>query len=54
MTKRREFVENGDNKQQIEYAEICKTIKKKGKRNNHGIKEPDESQKNAEARPRQV
>ena len=28
MTKRREMAGNGDNKQRIEYAEICKTIKK--------------------------
>ena len=31
MTKRREMVENGDDKQRIEYAEICKTIKKKAR-----------------------
>ena len=31
MTKRREMVENGDDKQPIEYAEICKTIKKKAR-----------------------
>ena len=29
MTKRQELVENGDDKQRIGYAEICKTIKKK-------------------------
>ena len=41
MTKRREMAENGDNKQRIEYAEICKTIKKKARedirKNNHEI-----------------
>ena len=31
MTKWREMAENGDNKQRIEYAEICKTIKKKAR-----------------------
>ena len=31
ITKRREMAENGDNKQRIEYAEICKTIKKKAR-----------------------
>ena len=31
MTKRRELVGNGDNKQQLEYAEICKTIKNKAR-----------------------
>ena len=31
MTKRREMLENGDDKQQLEYAEICKTIKKKAR-----------------------
>ena len=28
MTKRREMAEHGDNRQRINYAEICKTIKK--------------------------
>ena len=31
MTKRREMAGNGDNKQRIEYANICKTIKKKAR-----------------------
>ena len=31
MTKRRELVGNGDDKQQLEYAEICKTIKNKAR-----------------------
>ena len=31
MTKRREIVENGDDKQRVKYAEICKTVKKKAK-----------------------
>ena len=31
MTKRQEMAGMGDNKQRIEYAEICKTIKKKAK-----------------------
>ena len=29
MTKRREMAGNGDSEQRIEYAEICKTTKKK-------------------------
>ena len=59
MTKRRVMAGNGDNKQRIEYAEICKTIKKKAREDirkynqeiirqkDHGIKEPEESLKNA-------
>ena len=31
MMKRREMVENGDDKQRIEYTEICKTIKNKAR-----------------------
>ena len=31
MTKRRKMAENGDNRQRIEKAEICKTIKTKAK-----------------------
>ena len=31
MTKPREMAENGDNKQRIEHAEICKAIKKKAR-----------------------
>ena len=31
MTKRRKMVENGDDKQRLEYAEICKTIMKKAR-----------------------
>ena len=55
------MVENGDNKPQIEYAEIRKTINKRGHQeiqprdrtgSDHGIKELEESQKNAEARAR--
>ena len=34
MTKRREMVEIGDDKQRIEYAEICVTIKKKARQDN--------------------
>ncbi|KAK2159895.1 hypothetical protein NP493_1684g00008 [Ridgeia piscesae] len=41
MTKRREMVGNCDNKQRIEYAEICKSIKQKARGNiskyNHEI-----------------
>ena len=41
MSKRRKIAEKGDNKQRIEYAEICNTIKNKGrvdiKKNNHEI-----------------
>jgi len=33
MMKRQEMAENGDNEQIIEYAEICKTIKKKAREN---------------------
>ena len=29
MTNQRKMVENGDNKQRIEYAKICKTVQKK-------------------------
>ena len=63
MTRRREMVENGHHKQRIEYAEICKNITKKSredkrkynhKRNDNGFKETEESQKNADARARQV
>ena len=62
MTKRREMAGNADNKQRIEYTEICKTIKKINTRGHleiqprdhtrtdHGIKEPEESPKNADAR----
>ena len=31
MTKRREMLGNADDKQRIEYAEICKTFKKKAR-----------------------
>ena len=60
MTKRRQIAGNGDNKQRKEYAEICKTIKKKeiqpwyNTRNDHGTIESEESMKNAAARPRQT
>ena len=66
MTKRREIMGNGDGIQRIEYAEICKTIKMKAKedikkiqpryhtRNDHGIIQPEESQKNAGTMPRQT
>ena len=62
MAKRREMVAKGDNKQRIEYAEIYKTIKKRisrstptnHMRNDRDIKVPEESSKNAEARPRQT
>ena len=40
MTKRREMTRNGDNIQRIEYAKICKTIRKKAREDirkyNHG------------------
>ena len=57
------MVENGDDKQRIEYAEIRNIIKKIAKedtrkynhmRNDHCITEPVGSPKNAEARPRQT
>ena len=32
LAKRREIVENGDHKQQIGYAETCKTIKMSAKK----------------------
>ena len=61
MTKRREM-ESGDNKQRIEYAEICKSIKKKAREDIRKytqeiiretiIKESKESPKNAKARLR--
>ena len=67
MTKRREMAGSGDNRQRIVYAEIRKAIKKKENkrghqeiqprdhtRNDHGIKEPEESLKEANARPRQT
>ena len=62
MTKRRDIVENGNDKQRIEYAEIYKTIKKKARENirkyNYEIIREtimtEESQKNEVARPRQT
>ena len=56
-------MENGDDKQRIEYAEICKTIKNnKNKRvhqevqprNDHEIKEPEERPEDAKAKQRQT
>ena len=64
MTKRREMVENGDNKQRIrrnmqDYQNESKRVHQEIQprdhtRNDHDIKEPDESVKNAEARPVQT
>jgi len=66
MTKCREMVKNGDDKEWIEYAEICITIIKQSMRrheemqqrdhmrNDHDIKELEESLKNPEARLRQT
>ena len=57
------MMENGNNKQRIEYAAICNTITNKARqeiqprdhtRNGRDIKEPEESQKNAAARQRQI
>ena len=65
MTKRREMMGN-DDKQRIEYANNIQDHQKESKtghqeiqprdhtRNDHGIKQPDESPKNAKARPRQI
>ena len=49
--------ENGDDKQRIEYADICKTIKQQERTPGNTTKisyEKQESPKNAEARPRQT
>ena len=59
MTTRRELLGKGNDKQRIEYAEICKAREDIRKynyhtRNEHGIKEPEEIPKNADARPRQT
>ena len=40
MTKRREMVENGDDKQRTEYAEICKSIKKQAREDVHKEMQP--------------
>ena len=66
MAKRQEMVENGNDKNRIDYTEICKTIKNESKRGHQeihtidhtrqdrDIKEPEEGLQNAEARPRQT
>ena len=53
------MAENDDNKQRIKYTEIYKRGYQEMQhryhtRNDHCIKEPEESPKNAEARPRQT